>query len=390
MGLISKSPNVSPASVGLKSYTDAEKATLSKLYTPEQIRAVEAGEEAIDLGDVLQQGRARTDPYVLKYLDDLSQVKPILDKRIREKSTIPANAKWLDQEEVAEDIAEWMAREWHEYENNASMSLPDNFDDMTPEQVDAMKPNRLDFLKYMEEATSMTGGGKRGTSVLAPTLGKIPSVEAMHQKSEVERDNEKYDPDGKYTAVLKQTGLRIKEVRELKMKVLVRHRVVNQTRLGKISSMYVLAIAGDGQGSLGIGEGKNQEPEDAIDMARRAAIRNMKPIPRYEERTIFGDIEGKVAGSEVRLMARPPGFGLRCHHNIFEMCRAAGISDLAARVDRSRNKMNTIKAAYQALLGQRLPDEIARGRGKKLVDVRKVYYGGEQRLPQYRESEAAL
>lgn len=61
------------------------------------------------------------------------------------------------------------------------------------------------------------------------------------------------------------------------------------------------------------------------------------------------------------------------------MARCAGIHDLAARVPRSRNKMNTVKAAYQALMNQRLPDEIARGRGKKLVDVRKVYYGGEQK-----------
>lgn len=75
------------------------------------------------------------------------------------------------------------------------------------------------------------------------------------------------------------------------------------------------------------------------------------------------------------------GFGLRCQHNIFEMARAAGIEDLAARVPRGRNKMNTIKAAYQALLTQKLPDEVARGRGKKFVDVRKVYYGGDQQLP---------
>jgi len=38
--------------------------------------------------------------------------------------------------------------------------------------------------------------------------------------------------------------------------------------------------------------------------------------------------------------------------------------------------MNTVKAAYEALMSQRLPDEVARGLGKKLVDVRKVYYGG--------------
>lgn len=58
------------------------------------------------------------------------------------------------------------------------------------------------------------------------------------------------------------------------------------------------------------------------------------------------------------------------------MCRCAGIQDLAARVSRSRNHMNTVKATLQALLGQRLPEEIARARGRKLVDVRKVYYDG--------------
>jgi small subunit ribosomal protein S5 len=76
------------------------------------------------------------------------------------------------------------------------------------------------------------------------------------------------------------------------------------------------------------------------------------------------------------------GFGLRVQHNIFEMARAAGIEDLAGRVPRGRNNMNVAKATYQALMSQKLPDQIARGRGKKLVDVRKVYYGGTQELPQ--------
>lgn len=70
------------------------------------------------------------------------------------------------------------------------------------------------------------------------------------------------------------------------------------------------------------------------------------------------------------------GFGVRCQEKIFEMCRCCGIYDLAARVTRSRNPMNTIKATFQALMSQRLPEEVARGLGKKLVDVRKVYYDG--------------
>jgi len=70
------------------------------------------------------------------------------------------------------------------------------------------------------------------------------------------------------------------------------------------------------------------------------------------------------------------GFGLRVQHLIFELARAAGLKDLAARTPRARNKMNVVKATWELLCNQRLPDEYARARGKKLVDVRKVYYGG--------------
>lgn len=38
--------------------------------------------------------------------------------------------------------------------------------------------------------------------------------------------------------------------------------------------------------------------------------------------------------------------------------------------------MNSVKATFKALWSQPNPEEIAIGRGKKLVDVRKVYYGG--------------
>ena len=71
------------------------------------------------------------------------------------------------------------------------------------------------------------------------------------------------------------------------------------------------------------------------------------------------------------------GFGNRCQHLIFELARAAGIQDLAARTPRSRNKMNVVKAAFQALTNQRLPEDVAKGRGRKMVDVRNVYYGGQ-------------
>lgn len=64
-------------------------------------------------------------------------------------------------------------------------------------------------------------------------------------------------------------------------------------------------------------------------------------------------------------------------HIILEICRCAGIHDLAARVGRSRNPINTVKATFEALTSQKLPDDIAKARGRKLVDLRKLYYDGQ-------------
>lgn len=103
------------------------------------------------------------------------------------------------------------------------------------------------------------------------------------------------------------TGLSANDLKQIQTKVLVSHRVVNQTRLGKIQKAYVLVVAGNKNGLLGIGEGKSEEAPAAREQAEYRAIRSMQPVPRYERRTIFGDVKGKVAGTELILMNRPPG-----------------------------------------------------------------------------------
>ena len=58
---------------------------------------------------------------------------------------------------------------------------------------------------------------------------------------------------------------------------------------------------------LGVGEGKSSESNEARAAAFGNAVRNMRPIPRYEHRTIFGDVSAKVGGTGVELFTRPPG-----------------------------------------------------------------------------------
>ncbi|KAL4784951.1 ribosomal protein S5, C-terminal domain-containing protein [Aspergillus varians] len=348
-----------------KPYTEEEKALLKEHYTPEQLAAIEAGEGAIDPKDLASQFRIRKDPMKFTYLDDFSVIEPGVDRHVRApESNSDYNATLKTEEDFVDDFAKFFA----EMPDDASVS----------DWVRFAETNRMTIGKEESELNP--------NSSLVPDLfepgenlkgrsAKRPKYYIDGERNLLNKDQE---PSDALKTLMKITGYTSDEVMQLKTRALVQKYVTNQTRLGKVRSQYVLAIAGNGNGLLGIGEGKSQESADAKTQARYRAIRNMRPIPRYENRTIFGDVKGKSGAVELKLMSRPPGFGLRCQSLIFEMCRAAGINDIAARVDRSRNHMNTVKAAYNALMSQRDPEDVARARGKKLVDVRKVYYSGRE------------
>lgn len=108
-------------------------------------------------------------------------------------------------------------------------------------------------------------------------------------------------------SVSRKTGFSEEQLSRFRTRVLVSHRVVNMTHMGKISKIYSLVVAGNGNGLVGIGEGKATEFEDSHRMATYVAMRNLEPIPRYEGRTIFGDVEVKVGAVELGLYSRPPG-----------------------------------------------------------------------------------
>ncbi|KAF1348083.1 hypothetical protein BDV97DRAFT_298550 [Delphinella strobiligena] len=305
MGLVDA--KIDTAARTFRPYTAREKQLLALKYTPAQLRAIEAAENSIDPKDIVVQGRYRKDPFSLDYIDDMSKIKPVIDKPVRAPDEdIDPDIRVRSQDEILDRFAAW--------------------------------------------------------------------TEEMARKQEAWNSE---DEDPHMQRLVQQTGMTRDQIRKIRVKTLVSHRVVNQTRMGKIQSLYYLTIAGNQDGLLGVGEGKAAEDEDGRRQAMYAAIRNMKPIPRYEGRTIYGEVEAKVGASVVQLSSRPPGFGNRCQHLIYEMARAAGISDLSARCPRSRNPMNVVKATYEALMAQRLPDDVARARGRKLVDVRKVYYEGQ-------------
>lgn len=171
------------------------------------------------------------------------------------------------------------------------------------------------------------------------------------------------------------TGFLEEYIAKLTVRPLLVKRVLNQTAFGKIASFYAMVCVGDQKGMVGLGEGKLREsPAVALKQAHWLAVRNMVKVGRYEDRTIIGNIQHKFHAVKIFLRSAPAGFGLRVNHLVYEICQCAGIKDLGGKVYQLRNKMNLCKGVVEALASQKLLEELAVARGKKVVDLRKAFY----------------
>lgn len=275
-----------------KPYTEEEKARLKEEYSEAQIAAIEAGEEAIDPKDLAEQFAIRRDPMKFHYLDDFSTIEPVVDHHIRApKENSDYFAELKDEDDFAEDFARFFAE------------MPEN-------------ATAADWVRFTENLRLTKGkeeNERNPSSALVPPL--FEPGESLSRDPQPEKPVKEVQEKGQQTEemtdalkrLLQSTGYTLDMIRSLKLKTLVSHPVVNQTRLGKVRRQYCLSIAGNGNGLLGIGEAKSEEAGDAMTQSKYRAIRNMQPILRYENRTIYGDVEGKVGAVELKLMTRPPG-----------------------------------------------------------------------------------
>ncbi|KAL9624110.1 MAG: hypothetical protein Q9160_001632 [Pyrenula sp. 1 TL-2023] len=401
----------------IEPYTKDEIKLLEERYTPAQMAAVKAGELAVD-PEHLRNAQRRQDPWSLQYLDDLSKVDAVIDNPIRAPhSNTDPHLRLKTDEELDETLGEYVQsiepNEWPDVQDSgpqrdgAAQETPDpliqkrielmqtvlteNSKEDIEEKAgrmwdEEMKANARDekFFDMVLNARITVGkeeAERNPRSAEAPELF-VPGEETLKPKRKKKQANKGANEEQEEEAspallrLMQMTGFNRKQISGLRVKTVYDHQVTNQTRMGKINKHYMLSIAGNSHGLIGVGEGKSEESGEARIQSQYRAIRNMQPILRYEDRTIFGDVKGKVGATELQLYNRPPGFGLRCQQYIWEIARAAGISDLAAKVTRSRNPMNTVKATVAALMKQKNPEDVARARGRKMVDVRKVYYAG--------------
>jgi small subunit ribosomal protein S5 len=268
-------------------YTEAEFEELKEKYTPEQIAAIRAGEAAVDPKDLSTQAVLNQGPMSLKYIDDFSKIRAVIDKAPKApEGNHDTKLRFKSSYELAADIGDWIDR------------LPED-------------PDPSEWTKFVDTTRLTIGKAEAETnprSSEAPAIGPIsdPLVRATARASKAAHNQEEA-MQAHYERLEKITGMPIAMMKSLRTKHLLIRRVVNQTRMGKIPSMYFLTVVGNKNGLVGLGEGKADEPEDARVQSLLNAIRNLRPILRYEERTIFGNVKGKSGATELELFTRPPG-----------------------------------------------------------------------------------
>src|SRR6516165_926773 len=147
-------------------------------------------------------------------------------------------------------------------------------------------------------------------------------------------------------------------------KVVFINRCAKVVKGGRRFSFSALIVAGDHDGSVGVGFGKANEVSEAIRKASEAARKSMQKVS-LNENTIPHEVIGEFGGGRVLLRPASPGTGVIAGGGVRAVVEAAGIKDVLAKSLGSSNHANVVKATMEALRALRQRQDILKLRGKE-------------------------
>ncbi len=164
-----------------------------------------------------------------------------------------------------------------------------------------------------------------------------------------------------------ESGLPIREAQivdalipDIRDEVLDINMVQRMTDSGRRVKFRATVIVGNGDGFLGLGEGKDVQVgiaiRKAIDNAKMNVIGIKRGCGSWEcgcglRHTVPFAVEGKAGSVKVELKPAPRGLGLASGGTAKKVLEMAGIKDVWARAEgETRTTLNFAKATYDALM----------------------------------------
>ena len=158
------------------------------------------------------------------------------------------------------------------------------------------------------------------------------------------------------------------QVSEFKEKLVAVNRVSKTVKGGRNMRFSALMVVGDGKGRVGCGMGKAVEIPEAIRKGTEDAKKAMINVP-IAGTTIPHEVVGVFGTGRVKLIPAPEGTGVIAGGPVRDVLEAAGISDIVTKSIGTNNKINVARATMQGLSQLRSAEEVARLRGKTVVEI---------------------
>ncbi|MDB4939991.1 MAG: ribosomal protein nonfunctional [Candidatus Doudnabacteria bacterium] len=147
--------------------------------------------------------------------------------------------------------------------------------------------------------------------------------------------------------------------REFDQKVVEIKRVTRVVAGGKRMRFRALVVIGDRKGKVGMGLRKGVDVAEAVNKAVNAAKKNMIIVPLIND-TIPHQVKLKYASSRILLIPARPGTGIIAGGALRSVLDLAGVKNILSKMLGSSNKVNNVKAVFEAFKKMKTPEQMKR------------------------------
>ncbi len=155
---------------------------------------------------------------------------------------------------------------------------------------------------------------------------------------------------------------------ELTEKLVAVNRVAKVVKGGRQFGFTALTVVGDGNGKVGFGYGKAREVPLAIQKAMERARANLVNV-EITDGTLYYPVNARHGAAKVYMQPASEGTGVIAGGAMRAVFEVAGVRNVLAKCNGSRNPINLVRATIKGLADMKSPEMIAAKRGKTVEEI---------------------
>lgn len=152
-------------------------------------------------------------------------------------------------------------------------------------------------------------------------------------------------------------------------KLVAVNRVSKTVKGGRQFAFAALTVVGDGNGRVGFGYGKAKEVPLAIQKSVEQARKSIKEVA-LTNGTLQYPVTGVHGAARVYMQPASEGTGVIAGGAMRAVFEVAGVKDVLAKCQNSRNPINVVRATIEGLCSMKSPEDIAAKRGLSVEDIK--------------------